>query len=293
MKLTPLFLMALFVAQAQTAPILEAPTWSPDGKSVCYISNETGNTEIYIQHLETGETLKITDTPTAEWTPAWSPDGSKIAYISNRDGNKELYYYDLSSKSTIRVTDTPGDESMCSWSPDSKNLIHIYSEQEAPNKILQISLDGNSGNITPNSNCTYIYPSLSTDGTRLLYGTKPFEGEHSFHVAVLDLESNEETPLETMGFVSYNPSWGCNDTKIIFVNQENKDIATASVYMMDSDGSSVEKLVSCEGGCFQPRLNQCKKLLFRDGWRKDHKGIQLFDLDDRGQATLLGPDPNR
>ena len=288
-----LFLIALGTVQAQTAPILEAPTWSPDGKSVCYISNETGNTEIYIQHLETGKTLKITDTPAEEWTPSWSPDGSKIAYISNRDGNKELYYYDLLSKITVRVTHTLEDEGMCSWSPSSKSLVHIQSSQDAPNKIIETSLDGNSRDITPNTNRTYIYPSMSSDGTRLLYGTKPFEGEHSFHVAVLHLQTNEENQLETLGFVSYNPSWGCNDTKIIFVNQENKDIHTASVYIMDSDGSSLKKLVDCEGGCFQPRMYQCHKLLFRDGWRENHKGIQLFDLDGQGRTNLLGSGLNR
>jgi len=64
--------------------------WSPDGGMLAYMSNVTGNWEIYLLSMG-GGVVAITDNSASDGLPAWSPDGSHLAFVSNRDGSWGLY----------------------------------------------------------------------------------------------------------------------------------------------------------------------------------------------------------
>ncbi len=67
-----------------------ALSWSPGGNQLAYMSDHTGNWDIYIYNLEGGFQV-LTDHPASDGLPAWSPDGSAIAFVSNRDGAWSIY----------------------------------------------------------------------------------------------------------------------------------------------------------------------------------------------------------
>jgi dipeptidyl aminopeptidase/acylaminoacyl peptidase len=77
------------------------PVWSPDGKSVAFVSNRTDepdsnyNTDIWVvaaDDPDRGETLlQVTKNPGADSSPTWSPDGKSIAYISITDTDALVY----------------------------------------------------------------------------------------------------------------------------------------------------------------------------------------------------------
>ena len=58
---------------------------SPDGRHVAYMSNRTGDPEIWLLDLESGEERKLTDNPAGDWGPSWAPDGRSILFVSDRD----------------------------------------------------------------------------------------------------------------------------------------------------------------------------------------------------------------
>lgn len=75
--------------------------WSPDGKSIAFVSNRTNNqdgnsnSDIWIvssTNLDKGKTLQqVTTNPNADNAPAWSPDGKYIAYTTITDA-KAMWY---------------------------------------------------------------------------------------------------------------------------------------------------------------------------------------------------------
>jgi tetratricopeptide (TPR) repeat protein len=64
--------------------------WHPGGQSLVYMSDVTGNWDIYLLPIRGGISL-LTDDPASDGLPAWAPNGSGIAFVSNRDGNWGLY----------------------------------------------------------------------------------------------------------------------------------------------------------------------------------------------------------
>ncbi|MCL4694244.1 MAG: PD40 domain-containing protein, partial [Candidatus Hydrogenedentes bacterium] len=57
------------------------PAWSPDGKRIVFASDRTGDFDLYILDIETGDVENVTqDTESDDLEPAWSPDGTKIAF---------------------------------------------------------------------------------------------------------------------------------------------------------------------------------------------------------------------
>ena len=70
-------------------PLL-APTWSPDGKHIAYVSFETGRPAIYRQEIATGQREQLTNFPGLNSSPAWSPDGKTMAMVLSIECSENL-----------------------------------------------------------------------------------------------------------------------------------------------------------------------------------------------------------
>ena len=59
----------------------QGPAWSPDGKTLAYVSDKDGTENIYLLNLDAGTERPLTPSKTsAQIFPAWSPDGNSIAF---------------------------------------------------------------------------------------------------------------------------------------------------------------------------------------------------------------------
>src|SRR6266436_665327 len=60
-----------------------APAWSPDGKTLAFLSSRDGNSQVYILSMEGGEAHAVTHLSTGADLVKWSPDGKTIAFTSS------------------------------------------------------------------------------------------------------------------------------------------------------------------------------------------------------------------
>jgi len=81
-----------------------ALNWSPDGGNLTYMSNHTGNWEVYLVSIG-GGFAQLTDDPAADGLPAWAPDGSGLAFVSNRGGPWGLYLMGPNGEDPHKILD--------------------------------------------------------------------------------------------------------------------------------------------------------------------------------------------
>ncbi|MBE0460629.1 MAG: PD40 domain-containing protein [Candidatus Aminicenantes bacterium] len=109
--------------------------WSPDGKWIAFISDATGEDEIYIIPQDgSGPPQKLTkDADTYKYQIIWSPDSSKILW---NDKLLRLNYLDIKTKKVVQVAKADAWEiTSYSWSPDSKWIAYAKPEAETMTKI--------------------------------------------------------------------------------------------------------------------------------------------------------------
>ena len=67
------------------------PAWSPDRTKIVFVSNRTGNRDIWMMDSDGGNKKQLTIDRACDWLPAWSPDGKKIAFVSDRSDDLNLW----------------------------------------------------------------------------------------------------------------------------------------------------------------------------------------------------------
>lgn len=80
----------LFVFNRDTMQLNMIPgaydgTISPDGRKVVFVRETNGNYDLWMQAIDGGELVQLTDSRFGDFEPQFSPDGSKLLFVSNRD----------------------------------------------------------------------------------------------------------------------------------------------------------------------------------------------------------------
>lgn len=234
-----------------------SPAWSPDGKSMVYVSNSTGNSQIWLMDIQTRQALQLTDLPEGVWQPVWHPDGKKIAFLSETkfEGRNSLGLYDIKIydhlryrwwyddnrydegwRSHIFILDlesreirqlTQGDwfDDEISFSPDGKYIAFVSNrtddrENNIDTDIWTVSVEsGAVEKVFDNSGPDYS-PSWSPDGRYLAWRSTfryNYESDN-YDIIVKDLKKNETENL-TREFDRniYSLQWLPNSKDLLFL----------------------------------------------------------------------------
>jgi len=109
------------VARLTNNEVDTAISWAPAGNLLAYMSNVTGNWDIFLLNTQ-GGVQQVTTSAADEGLPVWAPDGSRLAFVSNRDGNWAIYVMQYDGQNVQRILDLgasyPGWENQrLSWAP--------------------------------------------------------------------------------------------------------------------------------------------------------------------------------
>jgi Tol biopolymer transport system component/cytosine/adenosine deaminase-related metal-dependent hydrolase len=119
------------------------PDFSPDGRSLLYVSDRAGDADLWLRDLATGAERRLTALPGAQITPRFSPDGSRIAY---QDHDGATWILEVASGSVRQITPNLFMPGRPTWSPDG-NVVALaavkpYSARfrEGTSQILTVDL---------------------------------------------------------------------------------------------------------------------------------------------------------
>lgn len=145
--------------------------WSPNGKYIAYISDRTGETEIWLQPAEGGEPIQLTkDNDTYIRQLLWSPDSKKVLYTDRKNRIVEV---DVASKAKRTLMQNPeGEFYEVSYSPDSQWITYTKSGKNNMSVIYVYQL--NSGKEYPVTEKWYSSssPEFSSDGKYLIFSSE-------------------------------------------------------------------------------------------------------------------------
>ncbi len=143
--------------------------WSPDGKWIAYISDKSGEDQIYITPQDgKSEPVQVTDNKGVyKYQPYWSPDSKKLLWS---DREQRLQYVDIDSKKITLVDESPDWEiSEYSWSPDSKWISYSKNDEEQISRIFIHSIEGNKNYTVTDGWYNSGTPVFSSNGKYLFF----------------------------------------------------------------------------------------------------------------------------
>ena len=125
-------------------------SWSSDGRRLTYVSDRSGENEIYIQEQSgNGAAVQISSNSSARYfAPRFSGDDKRIAFGDNRN---RLYVIEIAGKKRIMVAQDPAGLALDHhWSPDGQYLAYSQNDEDGiANVYVWSALDGKSHRVTP------------------------------------------------------------------------------------------------------------------------------------------------
>jgi Tol biopolymer transport system component/imidazolonepropionase-like amidohydrolase len=88
----------------------------------------SGNYDVWVLTLATGDVRPLTSSPANEYMPAWSPDGHEIAFVSDRHDGRGVYAISVDTGAERLVSADARTVAAPTWSPDGKIVAYTAVE---------------------------------------------------------------------------------------------------------------------------------------------------------------------
>ncbi len=234
----------------------EMPRWSPDGKTIAFLSDRDGANQLWLIDLAGGEATRPAAVEGGVASFSWSPDGRKIAFLA-RDPKPpgtdaapnvpadvvvydpdipglQLFVLDLATKETSRLTAPPAAVVDFSWAPSGKKI--AFAVQPSPR-------------------------------IQDLYRTD---------ILCVDLESKVVRDLVKRTGIDTFPRWSPDGTRVAFLSTEGRTEWIANWYLC---------LVPAEGGTPRNLTPKFDEFMFTPAWSPD--GRRIFFQSPSGLRNQL------
>lgn len=176
-----------------------SPAWSPDGKSIAYFSDASGEYALHIRDqngMEPVRTISLGTPPSYFFNLAWSPDSRKLTYTDKR---LNVWYLDLDHPQPVKVdTDTYFDfeEGLDpSWSPDSRWIAYTKLLKNRLRAVFVYSLESRKTTQVTDGLSDAHHAVFDKSGKYLFFTASTNAGPSTF---MLDMTSDTNHPTRSV-----------------------------------------------------------------------------------------------
>ncbi len=206
------------------------PSWSPDGKSIAYFSDQSGENQLYIQSQDgkgDAKSYKLNGTGFYA-SPRWSPDSKKIAYVDN---GRNLYLLDVASGAIKKIdadeyyTPAPFRDIFNDWSFDSKWIAYTKVTSTQFKKVFLYAVDEQKSYAVTDGLSDASEPHFSRDGKYLFFFASTDAGPviNWFDQSNADFHLNNSIYLVTLQNQTLSPLAKESDEEQAKKDEEKKD----------------------------------------------------------------------
>jgi Tol biopolymer transport system component len=202
----------------------DMPSWSPDGRTLAYDSDQAGNLDIWVTQVGYPQAVNRTaNSPDDDMQPNWSPDGQWIAFFSKREGSGYFIMPAVGGMARKVVPWRIGDSypTTPQWSPDSAQLAYARDQRVAPwIEILTIA-DGRERKIPlPPRNNAVIDLSWSPDGRWFAYGRAISPVAATSELWLTRASDGESIQLTDGTDLVWSPTWLPDSHGLCFISDQ-------------------------------------------------------------------------
>jgi Tol biopolymer transport system component len=211
-----------------------SPSWSPDGSRLAFVSNRSGDEEIYVARADGTGVTRLTSLPGPDLSPAWSSDGRRIAWSRRA----EIWTMSASGAGKLRLV--PRAKAWHEhYSPTWNGPAIVYSSSRAgafntelyrvPAKRLTFT-KGSDGVLGDDS-----MPDFSPDGRRIVFtSNRDQQGE----VYVMNADGTGQKRLTRRPGDDWAPHFSRDGKRIAFTQ------LPGTIWTMNADGTGLRRLTA-------------------------------------------------
>ena len=221
---------SLSIEKLYTTRQVGGSTWSPDGKTIAFVSNLSGRNNLWLVPSDGGWPMQLTVSDQRQTGPTWSPDGKWIAYMSDYDGDEQWDIFLVSPKTgqVVNLTNTREiAEESPTWSHDGRYLAYMVKpktssvfEIDVYDTLMREVKHLTTGTAKDRMN---VAPIWSADGEFIVYTQEQSKGTDSniFLVDVVSAQSTLLTPHD--GEHTYSANDVSPDGKNVLITSNGGD----------------------------------------------------------------------
>ena len=211
------------------------PRFSPDYKSILYLSYLNGVPRVYVYDVEHNTQRLVIESKNTTLAPRWSPDGKWILYSMAIAGNTNIYRISAQGGKSQQLTDTPGINVGGSYSPDGSKIV-FESDRSGTQQVYVMNVDGTNQHRISFFGGRSATPEWSPRGDQIAF--THIAG--NLRVAVMNPDGSGLRHL-TNGWQDEAPTWAPNGRIIQFFRTE-KDTGHTSIWQVDLTGRNERRL---------------------------------------------------
>ncbi len=214
------------------------PDWSPDGRSVVYVTYQKDAMELWLLDVATGKTKQLTSGGAVNVEPRWSPDGKKLVWVSTQY-NKRFHVFVAEVKAgalenVMRLTgETKSSlpryyysaydmEINPVWTRDGKEILYVSNKGHIYGTggfwLMEAAPGAEAREIHYEETNWKARPDFSPDGSRMVYSS--YLGGQWHNLWVMPAHGGDAFPLTYNGRDSVNVRWSPDGKQFALISNE-------------------------------------------------------------------------
>ena len=201
-------------AQAPPQPVIHggAPSVSPDGSKIAFLSDRDGATDVFVIAGDGTSEARVTNTVESEGQPGWSGDGKGLWFTVFTNDASRIYSVGLDGRNQRLLGTVPGRA--LRMSPDGKRILYWTGTWTAM-KMFVSNLDGSGARQLTDGSGVVWGARWSPDGKQVAFADKDAKGDlHIFVISADGSSRRQVSRLEASDLNEQMPSWSADGSKL-------------------------------------------------------------------------------
>ena len=261
----------------------------PAPGKIIFMSDRTGNGDIYTIEPDGSELTRVTNATNIELSPVWSPNRDKVAFVRFEGAFTSIYVMNADGSGIARIGAGNLFDSAPSWSPDGRKLA-FSSFVDNSTDIYVIDADGSNRLRMTTSNLHERSPVWAPDGSKIAFVstlTQALDGPTD--IFTMNLDGSNVVNLTNDAMIESDPDWAPDGSKIAFSARENTgditiDPVVGNIFVINADGSGRSQLTTTNGA--HPAWSPDSSRLVYMGFVDTGLGVDIFIMDADGSDPI-------